>query len=116
AKEAANNAIDEAARAETEEITNDSSLSEDQKAAKKAEVTKAQEDAKAKIAAATNKDIIDTVKATADKVIKAVHTNGSLDDVKAKAKAELEDAAEAEKDEIRKDPSLTETEKAEKLK
>ena len=32
------------------------------------------------------------------------------------AKDALDEAAEAEKDEIRKDPSLTETEKAEKLK
>ena len=43
-------------------------------------------------------------------------TIGDLDKVKQNAKDALDEAAEAEKDEIRKDPSLTETEKAEKLK
>ena len=48
--------------------------------------------------------------------IKAVHTVGSLDDVKAAAKAELATAAAEEKAEIAGDKSLTAAQRAEKEK
>uniref|UniRef100_UPI0021B802C7 DUF1542 domain-containing protein n=1 Tax=Streptococcus mitis TaxID=28037 RepID=UPI0021B802C7 len=115
-KEAAKQAIDQAAEREKEEINNDGSLTQPEKDAKLAELEKAKQAAKDKVEAAKDADAVEKAKTAGEKAVDRVHNNGDLDKVKQNAKDALDEAAEAEKDEIRKDPSLTETEKAEKLK
>ena len=86
-KNAAKAALEEAAKAEKAEIAGDKSLTAAQRAEKEKAVdtTKAAEEAK--ITAADDADKVEVAKTAGVAAIKAVHTVGNLDDVKATAKA-----------------------------
>ncbi len=113
AKEKAKADLTEAANKEKAEIEADKNLTDQQKADKKAEVDKVKKEQEANIDKAGTTD--EVAKATEDgkKAIDAVHQT-ELDKAKEKAKADLTEAANKEKEEIESDKDLTEQQKADK--
>ena len=113
AKEKAKADLTEAANKEKEEIEADKNLTDQQKADKKAEVDKVKKAQEANIDKAQTTD--EVAKATEDgkKAIDAVHQT-ELDKAKEKAKADLTEAANKEKEEIEADKNLTDQQKADK--
>ena len=98
------------ADAEKQEIEDDSSLTTAEKTAAKAKVDEAQKAADKAIQDATDADSVATAKESETPKLN-VHTNGDLQSVKDAAKAEIKTVADAEKQEIEDDSSLTTAEK-----
>ncbi|MQQ14700.1 YSIRK-type signal peptide-containing protein, partial [Streptococcus mitis] len=112
--EAAKADLVEAAKAEKAEIAADKSLTEAERKEKETAVDTKKAEEEAKITAAENADKVAEAKTAGVTAIKGVHTPGNLDTVKEAAKADLVEAAKAEKAEIAADKSLTEAERKEK--
>ena len=104
--------LETAAEAEKKEIESDLTLDPDTKVQKKKEVDKVKETAEKAVEAADTTETVTTATTEGKKEIAAVHTV-DVDKVKEKAKANLTEAAEAEKEEIKADNGLTESEKTE---
>ena len=106
-KEAAIKAINAEKAAKEQEIDNNTKLSDDEKAAAKAEVAKAATEAVEAIKNADTKDAVETAKTNGEAAIKAVNPVG-----KEKALEAIQTAAEAKLAEIDKNDKLSEKEKA----
>ena len=102
--------LETAAEAEKKEIESDLTLDPDTKVQKKKEVDKVKETAEKAVEAADTSDEVTAATNDGKQAIAAVHTV-DIDKVKDKAKANLTEAAEAEKKEIDADNGLTESEK-----
>ena len=113
AKEKAKADLTEAANKEKEEIEADTKLSKDEKAKAKAEVDKVKKEQEAKIDGATTPEKVAEATEAGKKAIDAVHKT-ELDKAKDKAKADLTEAANKEKEEIEADKNLTDQQKADK--
>ena len=113
AKEQAKSDLTDAADKEKAEIEADKNLTEDQKKTEKDKVDKVKEEQEKNIDKATTPE--DVTKATDEgkKAIDAVHKT-ELDKAKEKAKADLTEAANKEKEEIEADKNLTDQQKADK--
>ena len=114
-KEKAKAALDTAAATEKDEINNDPSLTAKEKAAKVKELEAKVAEEKDKIDQAPNAQGVAAAKTAGEEAIGNFHTNGNLQAVKDAAKTALEKAAEKETAEINNDGSLTDTEKADKV-
>lgn len=104
--------LETAAEAEKKEIESDLTLDPDTKVQKKKEVDKVKETAEKAVEAADTEEKVTNATTEGKKEIAAVHTV-DINKVKEKAKANLTEAAEAEKKEIDADNGLTESEKTE---
>ena len=104
--------LETAAEAEKKEIESDLTLDPDTKVQKKKEVDKVKETAEKAVEAADTSDEVTNATTEGKKEIAAVHTV-DVDKVKAKAIANLAEAADAEKKEIDADNGLTTSEKTE---
>ena len=104
--------LETAAEAEKKEIESDLTLDPDTKVQKKKEVDKVKEKAEKAVEAADTTETVTTATTEGKKEIAAVHTV-DVDKVKEKAKANLTEAANAEKAEINADNGLTTFEKTE---
>ena len=104
--------LETAAEAEKKEIESDLTLEQDDKAKKKKEVEDKKEKAEKAVEAADTEEKVTNATTEGKKDIAAVHTV-DINKVKEKAKANLTEAAEAEKKEIDADNGLTESEKTE---
>ena len=104
--------LEKAAEAEKKEIESDLTLDPDTKVQKKKEVDKVKETAEKAVEAADTSDEVTNETNKGVEAIKAVHTV-DVDKVKEKAKANLAEAADAEKKEIDADNGLTTSEKTE---
>ena len=115
AKTAAKAAIDAAAAKEKAKIDADTGLTAKEKAAQTKELEAKVTEAKGNINAATDADEVAAAKTTGETEVSNVHRPGNLQAVKDAAKTALEKAAEKETAEINNDGSLTDTEKADKV-
>ncbi len=106
-KEAAITAINAEKAAKEQEIDNNSKLSDEEKAAAKAEVAKAATEAVEAIKKAATKDAVEAAKTKGETAIKAVNPIG-----KEKALEAIQTAAEAKLAEIDKNTNLSDEEKA----
>ena len=113
AKEKAKADLTAAANKEKEEIEADKNLTDQQKADKKAEVDKVKKAQEANIDKAQTTDEVAKATEAGKKAIDAVHQT-ELDKAKEKAKADLTEAANKEKEEIEADKNLTDQQKADK--
>ena len=113
AKEKAKADLTDAANKEKEEIDADKNLTDQQKADKKAEVDKVKKEQEANIDKATTPEDVTKATEAGKKAIDAVHKT-ELDKAKEKAKADLTEAANKEKEEIDADKNLTDQQKADK--
>ena len=104
--------LETAAEAEKKEIESDLTLEQDDKAKKKKEVEDKKAKAEKAVEAADTEEKVTNATTEGKKDIAAVHTV-DINKVKEKAKANLTEAAEAEKKEIDADNGLTESEKTE---
>ena len=104
--------LETAAEAEKKEIESDLTLDPDTKVQKKKDVDKVKETAEKAVEAADTTDEVTNATTEGKKEIAAVHTV-DVDKVKAKAIANLTEAADAEKKEIDADNGLTTSEKTE---
>ena len=104
--------LETAAEAEKKEIESDLTLDPDTKVQKKKEVDKVKETAEKAVEAADTSDEVTNATTEGKENIAAVHTV-DIDKVKEKAKADLTEAANAEKAEINADNGLTTFEKTE---
>ena len=104
--------LETAAEAEKKEIESDLTLDLDTKVQKKKEVDKVKETAEKAVEGATTPDEVTAATNDGKQAIADVHTV-DIDKVKDKAKANLTEAAEAEKKEIDADNGLTTSEKTE---
>lgn len=104
--------LETAAEAEKKEIESDLTLDPDTKVQKKKEVDKVKETAEKAVEAADTEEKVTTATTEGKTDIAAVHTV-DVDKVKAKAIANLAEAADAEKKEIDADNGLTTSEKTE---
>ena len=104
--------LETAAEAEKKEIESDLTLDSDTKVQKKKDVDKVKETAEKAVEAAGTTDEVTNATTEGKKDIAAVHTV-DIDKVKEKAKADLTEAAAAEKKEIDADNGLTTSEKTE---
>ncbi|HCM90388.1 MULTISPECIES: DUF1542 domain-containing protein [Vagococcus] len=112
-KEEAKKAIDEAAKATKEKITNDSTLTKAEKEKQSKGVDEAATDAKKAIDAAKNADGVDNAKGQGiTSIDKEYKTGNVLDTRKSEAKKAIDEAEKATKAAIAKDSTLTEKEKA----
>ncbi|MDN5026672.1 DUF1542 domain-containing protein [Streptococcus sp. SPS1] len=102
--------LETAAEAEKKEIESDLTLDPDTKVQKKKDVDKVKETAEKAVEGATTPDEVTAATKKGKNDIEAVHTV-DIGKVKDKAKANLTEAAEAEKKEIDADNGLTESEK-----
>ena len=100
-----------AATEEKAEIAGDKSLTTEKRAEKEKAVDDKKAEEEAKITAADDADKVEAAKTAGVTAIKGVHTVGSLDNLKAAAKADLATAATEEKAEISQ-AELSESEKA----
>ncbi|NEW66076.1 DUF1542 domain-containing protein [Carnobacteriaceae bacterium zg-84] len=106
-KDEAKAAIDEAAKAKKEEITNNNTLSEAEKAAANKQVDDAVTAAKEKVEAATTPEEVTAAVNGGKDAIESVKPVG-----KDEAKAAIDEAAKAKKEEIANNNTLSEAEKA----
>ncbi|MBF9653107.1 DUF1542 domain-containing protein [Streptococcus pseudopneumoniae] len=115
-RDKAKKALDKAAETEKAEINADPSLTATEKEQKVKDLEAKLTEEKGKIDTAADADAVAKAKESGEAAIGGVHTNGDLTTVKNAAKADLDKAAETEKAEINADPSLTATEKEQKVK
>ncbi|MEG0458971.1 MAG: DUF1542 domain-containing protein [Vagococcus sp.] len=116
-KESAKADIDAAAKATKDKIVNDPSLTAAEKTEQSKSVDAAAKKAKEAIDAATNADGVDVAKGQGITNIDQAYQPGApVEGVKETAKNEIDAAAEATKDKINKDATLTSAEKAEQSK
>ena len=113
AKEKAKSDLTDAANKEKEEIDADKNLTDKEKADKKTEVDNIKKAAEANIDKATTPEEVAKATEAGKKAIDAVHQT-ELDKAKEKAKSDLTDAANKEKEEIDADKNLTDQQKADK--